>query len=198
MKMVGFEKKPNFLGESLKMIFPLIVIAAISGGIIAIVYSLTEGQIEQQKKQQIEQGIFSIMPEIKYIEETTVGAEILYKCRDQNKEDIAIAFTAEGPGYQDVIKVLAVVSNDLSSIKGIEILENVETPGLGAKITTTEFKEQFKNTSSSLKLSKEISQKGANETTVQAITGATISSNAVIDIINSKIAELKKIVGVAQ
>lgn len=198
MKVVGSEKKPSFLWESLKMVFPLMVISAISGGIIAIVYSVTEGQIERQKKQQIEQGIFSIMPEIKYIEETTIGTELLYKCRDENKLDIAIAFTAEGPGYQDVIKVLAVVSNDLSSIEGIEILENVETPGLGAKITTTEFKEQFKNTSSSLKLSKEISQKGANETTVQAITGATISSKAVIDIINSKIAELKKTIGGVQ
>lgn len=189
------KEKPNFFRETLKMILPLMVIAAISGGVIAAVYSVTEGKIEQQKKQRIEKAIFSIMPDIKYIEEVMVGTELLYKCKDESKQDIALAFTAEGPGYQDVIKVLAVVSRDLSVIKGIEVLENVETPGLGAKITTTEFREQFKDTSSLLKLSKEISQKGQDETTVQAITGATISSQAVIDIINSKIEELKKIIG---
>lgn len=193
--MTMLEKKTNFFRETLKMILPLVVIAAISGGVIAAVSSITEEQIERQKKQKIENAIFSIMPEIKYIEEAFVRGGHFYKCRDENKQDIAIAFTAEGPGYQDVIKVLAVASNNLSVIKGIEVLENVETPGLGAKITTTEFREQFKDTASFLKLSKETSRKGTDETTVQAITGATISSKAVIDIINSKIAELKKILG---
>jgi electron transport complex protein RnfG len=184
------KEKPIF--EHLKMISTLVIIAAISGGVLASIYSVTKEKIELQGKNKLRKAIFSILPQTTYIEEVKLEKNIVYKCKDDNGKVKGLAFVAEGPGYQDVIKVLVVTNTDLSIIKGIEILENVETPGLGAKITEDEFKEQFKNTSSFLKLSKESSEKGEKRTIIQAITGATISSQAVVDIINSKIEEIKK------
>ncbi len=175
----------------LKTVLTLMIITAISGGILATVYSVTKEKIKYQQKQKIEKAILSILPQTKQVDEVKVDSHALYKCKDEDGEVAGLAFIAEGPGYQDLIKVLVVINTDLTLIKGIEILESVETPGLGDKITKGEFKKQFKDTSSVLELSKELTEKGDKETVIQAVTGATISSQAVVDIINAKINEIR-------
>ncbi|MFH1855657.1 MAG: FMN-binding protein [Candidatus Omnitrophota bacterium] len=187
-------KKESFLKEAVKIVVPLIIIAGISGGIIAGVFSATKQKIEYQNKKRIETAIFSILPETKKIEETETASRILYKCKDEKGDLIAVAFIAVGPGYQDVIKVLVVADKELNVVKGIEILESVETPGLGAKINELAFKSQFEEAAANFELSKEFSKKEKDKTVIQAITGATISSRAVVDIVNAEIAEIKKII----
>ncbi len=175
----------------LKIVLTLMIITAISGGILATVYSITKEKIKYQQKQKIEKAILSILPQAKQVDEVKIDSYILYKCKDEDGEVSGLAFIAEGPGYQDLIKVLVVMNTDLTLIKGIEILESVETPGLGDKITKDEFKKQFKDASSVLELSKNTSEKGDKETVIQAVTGATISSQAVVNIINAKINEIR-------
>lgn len=189
------DKQSKSMAGSLRMVLILMVIAAVSGGVLASVFSVTKNKIEYQEKQRIEKAIFSILPEARDVDEIKFKSQLLYKCKNENGQVIGLAFIAEGPGYQDLIKVLVATNTDFSVIKGIEILENIETPGLGAKITEDEFKKQFEDTSSILKLSKEISEKGNKETVIQAITGATISSQAVVDIINAKIKQMRQLSG---
>ena len=185
------DKQSKPASQAIKIVLALMIISAVSGGILATVFSITKEKIEYQEKQKIEKAILSILPQTKQVSETKIAAQILYECKNKNGEVAGLAFIAQGPGYQDLIKVLVVTNTDLSLIKGIEILESVETPGLGDKITKEEFKRQFENVPSALKLSKEASGKTDKETTIQAITGATISSQAVVDIINTKIEQLK-------
>jgi electron transport complex protein RnfG len=90
------------------------------------------------------------------------------------------------------------VKQDLNKIQNIQVLESVETPGLGGKITTKDFQQQFKglNIKEGIKLLKGRRPKQVNmlsKTGVDAITGATISSKAVVDIINQKIVKIKEI-----
>ena len=75
----------------------------------------------------------------------------------------------------------------------LEILEQVETPGLGTKVTETPFTDQFKQlkTSPLINWVKGVEPENPNE--IQAITGATISSKAVVAIINSGIEKMKKL-----
>ncbi|MBM3709310.1 MAG: FMN-binding protein [Actinobacteria bacterium] len=75
-------------------------------------------------------------------------------------------------------------------IKGISILSNTETPGLGTRITEISFTDQFKGLGlEDISLSKDGGK-------IDAITGATISSravtNAVRDEIEKKIETIKK------
>lgn len=179
--------------ETLRMICVLMVIAVISGGALASVYSLSKEKVEYQEGKKIKEAINAIIPEAVDVKEADKeGIPWLYECRRADGKMEGWAFIAEGPGYQDIIKVLAVTNEDLSKIIGLEVLENSETPGLGAKINAEDFKEQFRQTASFLKLDKELSSKGDKETVVQAITGATISSQAVVDIINNTITRIKE------
>ena len=91
------------------------------------------------------------------------------------------------------IRLICGLTEDLEKITAIEILEQVETPGLGTKVSEAPFLDQFEQlqTSPNIKWIKNIEPSQPNE--VQAITGATISSRSVVAIINNGIEQLKKL-----
>ena len=74
-------------------------------------------------------------------------------------------------GYVDDIRMLIGVSND-GKVTGLVVRELDETFGLGAAaLTDTDFLSQFLNTSGEAEVG----------STVDALTGATVTSNAIID-----------------
>lgn len=91
----------------------------------------------------------------------------------------AYAIPFEGPGLWGTIKGYIGVSKDLTKIQGIAFTEQNETPGLGGRIEEEWYKDQFKG----VVLTGTINY-GA-ESGLDAITGATSTSNAVIKIINN-------------
>ena len=70
------------------------------------------------------------------------------------------------------------------AIHGIEVLSHLETPGLGAKIREAKFKDRFKKRN--LSNTKWAVKKDAGD--IDGITGATISSRAVIKAIKDGLA----------
>jgi len=85
------------------------------------------------------------------------------------------------------------VSEDLASISGIEILKQTDTPGLGAKIVEPDFKEKFKNLRTEPQvICTKRDDPAPNE--IQAITAATITSKAVVDIVNTHMGILRKVI----
>jgi len=92
-----------------------------------------------------------------------------------------VVFTS-GAGLWGEIVAAFGFSRDLSTLTGIEFVEQNETPGLGARITETWFKEQFRGKQGPFVLVEEGTADDANE--LDAITGATRTSNAVLKIAN--------------
>ena len=76
--------------------------------------------------------------------------------------------------------------SELTHITGMTPTEHTETPGLGAKITEDEFRNQFNNKTlkANLVVIKSIKPEDASEYQIAAITGATISSDAVAKAVN--------------
>ncbi len=97
---------------------------------------------------------------------------------------------AAGQGYADKLELLIGVDADLKNITGLFVLEQKETPGLGNKIILPQWRGQFigKQTDTPLQVIKG-GQRGAH--TIDAITGATISSRSVTAIVNATIGNLK-------
>ena len=86
----------------------------------------------------------------------------------------------------------------LTKIKDLTILDQKETPGLGAKITDREIFLRFwkdKDCSQPLKLRKPpaSSPEELAPSEVNTITGATISSESVLNIVNSSLERLRKL-----
>jgi electron transport complex protein RnfG len=97
---------------------------------------------------------------------------------------------AGGQGYGDKLELLIGTDADVKKITGLFVLEQKETPGLGNRISEPQWRNQFagKSTATPLQVVKGQSQGPA---TIDAITGATISSRSVTAIVNTAIGNLR-------
>jgi len=95
-----------------------------------------------------------------------------------------------GQGYADKIELLIGFDNGMDTITGLFVLEQKETPGLGNKISNWDWRKQFigKGIDKPLVVVK-TGSKSPYE--IDAITGATISSQSVCTLVNSAINNLK-------
>ncbi len=119
-------------------------------------------------------------------EEDKTGRDLFMYYKDQNLEGIGFIATKFGYGFNKAaeISLFICIGSDLETIKGIEILDHTETPGLGGRMTEVEFKKQFigKKLRPRLSLVRGRETVGPNE--VHAITGASYTSKGIERIIN--------------
>ena len=109
------------------------------------------------------------------------------------EEVIGYAFPAGGSGFWGPIAALAAVDRDAGSIIGVNFYRNVETPGLGDRITEAWFGDQFR----ALPLGEgtgdrpffRLVQPGTSTAPgdLDAVTGATGTSRAVETFLNREI-----------
>ncbi len=98
---------------------------------------------------------------------------------------VGFAVVANGPGFQDNIRILFGYDPTTARLLGMTVLESKETPGLGDKIyKDQEFVAQFTRVTAPLEGVKPGQGEG-KPTELVMITGATISSRAVIKAINT-------------
>ncbi len=95
----------------------------------------------------------------------------------------------EGQGYADRIELLIGFNPDTTTIKGLFILGQKETPGLGANIILPRWRQQFIGKATGRPLT--VVKGGVPEShTIDAITGATISSRSVVRMVNRTMDDL--------
>jgi Na+-translocating ferredoxin:NAD+ oxidoreductase subunit G len=170
-----------------KVVFVLAVVAAFSAGILSLADIATKDKIEKNRQQEINRSIENIITEARRIEQDGQS----YRVYDNSGRLAGYVFIVQGQAYQGDIEIICGISPDFKIIRGIEILSSVETPGLGARIAEDSFKDQFKG----LKVQPEIvytKSEPSKDNEIKAITGATVSSRAVVNILNKKIEELRK------
>lgn len=91
-----------------------------------------------------------------------------------------------GQGFADRIDLLIGLTADASKITGIYILDQKETPGLGNYIVEEDFRKHFVDKSTAEPLCV-VKAEPARPNEVRAVTGATISSESVTQIVNKTI-----------
>ena len=117
------------------------------------------------------------------------------KALDPEGNLVGFAFVAEGSGFADKIKLVITADAKFETILGFGVLLSNETPGFGDKINRSEhyFAKQFAGTPArKLELSKIGDWKMIDDDTeIIAITGATVTSDAVVSIFNNYIEQIK-------
>jgi electron transport complex protein RnfG len=175
----------------ISMLVVLSIIGVVSGGGLSMVNSWASPLIAANKKADTERAIFLVQTAGKSYEKVTDVKFELYKVFDDGQQVIGYALPWEGNGFQGKIRMMIGLSEDVSTITSIEVLDQVETPGLGTKITEEPFTSQFID----LTVDPDVGWvKGAPPTKaneIQTITGATISSKAIVMIVNDGMAALK-------
>jgi electron transport complex protein RnfG len=185
--------------SSARLILTLSLAGLISGLILVGVYELTLPRILANQARDLREAVFKVLPGVEHfqpmafvegtlqqVEEDAEEEETIYAGFDSQNNFVGYAIPGEGVGFQDTIKLIYGYQPGERIVVGMEVLESKETPGLGDKIIKDlVFKEMF----SKLSVDPEVvpvptgTRSAANE--VDTITGATISSKAVVSIINA-------------
>ena len=100
-----------------------------------------------------------------------------------------VAIVTEGSGLWSVIELLFAIDLNTMTVTNLEVLAHGETPGLGGRIAEPWFMEQFDGVDVSSGIAVVKQRTGASGE-VDAITGATATSNAVMSIINTALASM--------
>jgi electron transport complex protein RnfG len=175
------------------MLLIMTLFACVSGGVLSLVYLFSAPLIEANMLEEERRSIFEVVPGIDSYEERTEGGVKFFECMDASGVVTGYALPAQGNGYQGVIKLMVGLTPDLTEITGISVLEQVETPGLGGRISEQVFQEQFIGVKTEPSVGYVKNQKPDRETDIQAVTGATISSRSVVTIINRSIGSFRDI-----
>ena len=177
------------------MFIVLIVVGIFSGGSLAVMYKFTQAPIQDTQQKELREAVFKVIPDAKdYKEIKAIDSTIIYKVMGQDGETAGYAVAGEGGRFQGNIKLMIGLDEKMESITGIEILESMETPGLGERIKDESFRSQFLGMKIPAGTAIECvkNEKNKKGTDIQAITGATISSEAVVKIVNGLITEARE------
>lgn len=184
---------------SSRMIIVLTCVGLISGGFLAGVGLLTKERIAFNKQQEIEEAIFLVVPGTTISEKLYEEKDLtIYGGKDASGTLIGFAVYASGTGFQDKITLMFGTDPSLTKISRLTVLEQLETPGLGAKITDQDSFLRYwenKDISRPLTLHKPAaaSPEELSSSEINTITGATISSEAVLNSVNLSLERLKNI-----
>jgi len=181
----------------------LIVSSFFFGLLIAIASAGWSPRIEQNKIDKLNHLTAALLPEARHFIEIDTEIEVesakgkrkkvkVYKAVSDADECVGWSFNAAGPGFIDKIELVIAVDKDFQKLAGFDVLASNETPGFGDKIKYDYFQDQFKGVpAEKLKLMKTGDAKKIDSEIV-TISGATVSSEAVVKIINNSITQIKK------
>lgn len=163
----------------------LLVVCVIATGILAYVNSITEPKIKALKEDDAVKSREELIPDSDF-EEVKVNDEFSYYIayKKGSKEIQGYTFTAIGTGYSSKVQTMAGLDPEFK-ITGIKVIDQSETPGLGANCISVDFTDRFKGkTQEELQVDKDGGQ-------IKSLSGATITSRTVVNSLKEAIQMVK-------
>lgn len=181
----------------------LMVSAFIFGLLIAVTYTALEPRIAQNKIDRLNRLMSVLISDAKSfvpaLDEPVLidlgrgrtTKSNIYRALDKDGGCLGFCFNAEGPGFADKIELVIAVDAAFKTIEGYSVLSSNETPGFGDRIGKAYYRNQFRGIpAQQLDLSRSGNADKIDDEII-AITGATISSEAVVKIFNTYIGQIK-------
>lgn len=169
--------------EIIRLCFVLTIIAAVSAGVLAYVNDKTAEPIAKALLEEKMSAVRSVLPPYENEPDKDMvtialeGDDFLEVYRGRKDGVVTgAAFSITSPdGYSgDIVFMIGVDGEGV--MQGLMVLNHLETPGLGAKIESEDFRGQYKGKSLENPELWEVTKDGG---TFVPITGATISSRAI-------------------
>jgi electron transport complex protein RnfG len=171
-----------------KLVVRLTLICIIAGLCLGATYNITSPAIARLDREQAEQAYREMLPEADSFEDVAYDAGGDYakvtavKAAVKGSEVVGWCVNIKSPGYKSDIALILGIRPD-GTLAGLRVGANEETAGLGSKIAEDDFYLQFAEATPQLTISKS-EQDDGDPSTINAISGATISSRAVMNAAN--------------
>ena len=173
------------------------------GLLIAVTSAALSPRIAQNKINKRNRLVGALLPAAKNFNLSDAEIEIdsiqgrkekveVFRAMSEAGECVGWSFNAAGPGFADKIELVVAVDKDFLKIAGFDVLASNETPGFGDQIKYDYYRDQFTGApAEELKLVSTGEPKNIDSEIV-AISGATISSESVVEIISNSITQIKE------
>ena len=176
----------------------LLLICAVVAAALGAVNMLTEPIIAENNQKTFEEAMREVLPQMQGTpKETDVSAFVpaqtgttlnsLYLAEDNGVPAGYVASVTCGEGYGGDVTVMVGITPE-QKVQKIKIMEMSETPGLGAKASESAFSDQYNGLNNGISVVKN----GSAANSVQAISGATITSKAVTKAVNTALEAAEK------
>ncbi|MBO4468322.1 MAG: RnfABCDGE type electron transport complex subunit G [Clostridia bacterium] len=181
------ENKNNFFARYKEIIIPTVVMICICLVITAALAGtnlLTESKIEEIKKTEQEESRSEVLKADKYdvYDDLTENEE--YVAFDEAGNTAGYIFVNNVKGYGGEVKVMTGIKVD-GTISAVKVLDATsETPGLGQNTGKADFYDRYSGLSTKKEITVVKSGASKDSNSVNAVTGATISSKAVTKAVN--------------
>ncbi len=189
------------MGNRIKDFFEqswLLILASFGFGILlALTNYAWKPRIEQNKKDKFTAIAQTLLPDAKTFEQVGQvmlpnGQKITVRQGLKNGKTAGWAFVASGSGFADKIQLVIATDPAFKKIAGYGVLASNETPGYGDKINDSFFKLQFKGAPAEKLVLTKSAKPGQIDNKIVAITGATVTSDAMVTIFNKHLEPIKK------
>ncbi len=189
----------------------LTAITVVSGTLLGLVYEVTKAPIakaQENAKQEAYRAVLSDADSFEVYEDFDAAeASEIIQAAGYTGEDITevaegvdasgetvgyVVTVVSHEGYGGDIEISVGIAGD-GTVKGIEMLSISETAGLGMKADEPEFKEQFQDKNVEKFTYTKSGEKGDDK--ISAISGATITTSAVTNGVDSALAYFQNTLG---
>jgi len=182
----------------------LLVIASFFFGLlIAVTNAGLSPRIEQNKINKRNRIVGTLLPGAKNFVPLDSEIEIeslqgkkekveLYRAMSEAGERVGFSFNAAGSGFADKIELVVAVDKNFEKIAGFDVLTSNETPGFGDQIKYDYFRDQFVGAPAGELKPVSLGEPATIDAEIVTISGATISSEAVVEIISHSITQIKE------
>ena len=183
----------------------LMVSSVVFGGLLAATNSAWEPRIRQNEIDKFNALAGAMLPQAVRFEAIaekvsvdlgkgkTAQVEVKRGLTEQS-QTAGWAFVCQGSGFADRIKLVVATDAGFAKLAGFGVLSSNETPGFGDKITIKDgfFQSQFKGAPADLLTLVRTGDRTKIDSEIVAISGATVTSQAVVDILNRFISQVKQ------
>lgn len=169
----------------LRLTLTLLLITAVVAGLLAFVNELTAGRIDELTRQKAEQAMREVLPAQDY---TPLDAALSQGVTEAYRAGDAGYVVRVAPnGFGGAIDLMVGVRAD-GTVNGVAVIAHSETASLGANCTREEFRAQYVGGAGPFAV-------GQDGGTIEALTGATVTSRAVTDGVNAALDFVREVQG---
>ncbi len=162
----------------------LLLISAIVAGLLGLVNSITADRIAAINEENTAASMQEVLPADAYTEIEYTGGDSLVAAI-YAAGDVGYVVEVTPSGFGGTIDMVVGVDTS-GTVTGVSIISMSETSGLGANATKESFRSQYVGKTGELAVSKDGGE-------IDALTGATITSRAVTQGVNSALAAVAEL-----
>ena len=188
------------MNKIIKNTLILTAITVVSGLLLGIVYNVTKepiAQAQENTKQEAYRAVLSDASSFESVDFDSDSALSLLSKNGYTSDEISevvegtddsgevigyVISVQSSEAYDGTLELSVGIATD-GTVKGVEMLDISETAGLGMKADEAEFKDQFKDKNVDKFTYTKTGEEGDNM--IDAISGATITTNAVTNAVDS-------------